>query len=55
LNITQLRYSLADDGAVGRLFKKPHHRSYFNVSVDGFQGGKFTIFVQLAPVTTVNA
>lgn len=43
------------DGAAGKLFKKPDHRSYFNVLVDGYQGGKFTIFSQFAPVKTVNA
>jgi hypothetical protein len=42
------------DGAAGKLFKKPDHRSYFNVLVDGYQGGKFTIFSQTAPVKTVN-
>jgi len=34
------------DGVAGKLFKKPDHRSYFNVLVDGYQGGKFTIFAQ---------
>ena len=38
------------DGAAGKVFKKPDHRSYFNVLVDGYQGGKFTIFAQFAPV-----
>jgi hypothetical protein len=31
------------DGAAGNVFKKPSRRSYFNVSVDGYQGGKFTV------------
>jgi hypothetical protein len=43
------------DGTAGKLFKKPDHRSYFNVLVDGYQGGKFTIFAQFAPVKTVNS
>jgi len=43
------------DGAAANLFKKPGHRSYFNVLVDGYQGGKFTIFSQFAPVKAVNA
>jgi hypothetical protein len=34
------------DGAAGKLFKKPDRKSYFNVTVDGYQGGKFTIFSQ---------
>jgi hypothetical protein len=42
------------DGAAGKLFKKPDRRTYFNVSVDGYQGGKFTIFAQFQPVKTVN-
>jgi hypothetical protein len=42
------------DGAAAKLFKRPDQRSYFNVLVDGYQGGKFTIFSQFAPVKTVN-
>jgi hypothetical protein len=38
------------DGASGKVFKKPDHRSYFNVLVDGYQGGKFTIFAPSVPV-----
>lgn len=38
------------DGAAGKVLKKPDHRSYFNVLVDGYQGGKFTIFSQAVPV-----
>jgi hypothetical protein len=34
------------DGAAGKLFKKPDRKTYFNVTVDGYQGGKFTIFAQ---------
>jgi hypothetical protein len=41
------------DGAAGKVLQKPDHRSYFNVSVDGYQGGKFIIFAQLVPVKTV--
>jgi hypothetical protein len=37
------------DGAPGSVLKKPDHRSYFNVLVDGYQGGKFTIFAQSVP------
>ncbi len=37
------------DGAAGTLFKKPDRRSYFNVLVDGYQGGKFTILSQFTP------
>jgi hypothetical protein len=35
------------DGAAAAVFKKPDHRSYFNVSIDGYQGGKFNIFSAL--------
>jgi hypothetical protein len=38
------------DGEAGKVFRKPDHRSYFNVLVDGYQGGKFTIFAPFAPV-----
>jgi hypothetical protein len=34
------------DGAAGKLLAKPDHRSYFNVTVDGYQGGKFNLFAQ---------
>jgi hypothetical protein len=37
------------DGAAGEALKKPAHRSYFNVTVDGYQGGKFSIFSQFVP------
>jgi hypothetical protein len=37
------------DGAAGKILKKPDHKSYFNVTVDGYQGGKFTIFSQFVP------
>jgi hypothetical protein len=37
------------DGAAGKLLKKPDRKSYFNVLVDGYQGGKFTIFSQFVP------
>jgi hypothetical protein len=39
------------DGAAGEVIKKPGYRSYFNVSVDGYQGGRFTILAQLVPST----
>ena len=38
------------DGEAGKVLKKPDHRSYFNVTVDGHQGGKFTILAPFAPV-----
>jgi hypothetical protein len=39
------------DGPASQIFKKPDRRSYFNVSVDGYQGGKFTILSQFVPVS----
>jgi hypothetical protein len=42
------------DGAAGEMFKKPDHKSYFNVTVDGYQGGKFSIFAKAAAIKTVN-
>jgi hypothetical protein len=41
------------DGAAGEMFKKPDHKSYFNVTVDGYTGGKFTVFAKAAPIKTV--
>jgi hypothetical protein len=41
------------DGAAGNVYKKPDHRSYFNVSVDGYQGGKFSILSQSIPANFV--
>ena len=41
------------DGTAGEVFKKPGHRSYFNVLIDDYQGGKFTVFSQFAPVRSV--
>ena len=38
------------DGAADKVFKKPFHRSYFTVSVDGYQGGRFTIFSASIPI-----
>jgi hypothetical protein len=37
------------DGAAGKVLKKPDRRSYFNVLVDGYQGGKLTIVSQFVP------
>ena len=37
------------DGVAGQLFKKPDRRTYFSVLVDGYQGGKFTLFAQFIP------
>ena len=42
------------DGPAGVMFKKPDRRSYYNVQVEGYQGGKFVIFSQFVPVQTVN-
>jgi len=42
------------DGAAGKLLQRPDHRSYFTVSVDGYQGGRFTILSQFVPVRTVS-
>lgn len=38
------------DNAAGKVFVKPDHRSYFNVAVDGYQGGRFTILAQFVPL-----
>jgi hypothetical protein len=43
------------DGPAGAVFKKPDHKSYFNVTVDGYEGGTFYILSQLYPVQTVTS
>ena len=42
------------DGIAGKVLKKPDHRHYFNVLVDGYQGGRFTILSQFVPIKVVN-
>jgi len=37
------------DGPAGAVLKSPGHRSYFNVSVDGYVGGKFIILSPFVP------
>jgi hypothetical protein len=37
------------DGAAGEVLKKPGHRSHFNVSVDGYVGGRMTILAPFVP------
>jgi hypothetical protein len=32
------------ESAAGAVFRKPDHRNYFNVLVEGYQGGRFSIF-----------
>jgi hypothetical protein len=41
------------DGAAGEMFAKPDHRSYFNVRMEGYQGGRFNIFSRFVPGKTV--
>ena len=41
------------DGVAGKVFAKPDHRSYFYVQVDGYQGGRFSIFSQFVSGRTV--
>jgi hypothetical protein len=42
------------DGNAGKVYAKPDHRSYFKVQVDGYQGGRFSIFAQFVPIKTVS-
>jgi hypothetical protein len=37
------------DGTAGEVLKKPCHRSHFNVSVDGYVGGRLTILSPFLP------
>jgi hypothetical protein len=32
------------EGAAAKMFRRPDHRSYFAVDVEGYQGGRFSIF-----------
>ena len=43
------------DHGPGRVFLKPDHSSYFNVSVQGYQGGRFSILAQMLPLTRGSA
>lgn len=38
------------DGDAGEVLRKPFHKLFFNVSVDGYQGGKFSILAPNTPV-----
>jgi hypothetical protein len=38
------------DGAAGTVLACPDRRSYFNVSIDGYQGGRFTAIAQFVPL-----
>jgi len=42
------------DGNAEKVLKKPDRRNYFNVVVEGYQGGRFTILSQSVPVKVVN-
>jgi hypothetical protein len=37
------------DGAAGEVLRNPGHRSHFNVSVDGYVGGRLTILSPFIP------
>jgi|HubBroStandDraft_1064217.scaffolds.fasta_scaffold166534_1 hypothetical protein len=41
------------DGAAEQVYKKPDHKSYFNVLVEGYQGGRFSIFAPFCVGRTV--
>jgi hypothetical protein len=43
----------AVDGAARQVLQKPGHRSNFDVTVDGYQGGRFSIFSPLRVLTGV--
>jgi hypothetical protein len=38
------------DGVAGKVFKEPFHRSYFTVAVEGYQGGRMSIFSPFIPI-----
>ena len=37
------------DGPAEKAFKQPFRRNYFNVTIEGYQGGKFTILSDFIP------
>jgi hypothetical protein len=41
------------ESAAGTVFRKPDHRSYFTVQVEGYQGGRFCIFAPFSAGKTV--
>jgi hypothetical protein len=43
------------DGAAGAVFLKPDRRSYFNVTIDGYQGGRFAALAQFVRLQTVSS
>jgi hypothetical protein len=42
------------DGAAGKVLKSPDHRSYFTVSIDGYQGGRLTVLSPFVPIRIVS-
>jgi hypothetical protein len=38
------------DGPAEKAFKQPFRRNYFNVTIEGYQGGKFTILSDFIPI-----
>lgn len=38
------------DGPAGDVLKKPFHKNFYNVTVEGYQGGKFSIFGPQIPL-----
>jgi hypothetical protein len=41
------------DGVAGSVYRKPGHRSNFNVQIDGYQGGRFSVLSQIGVVRVV--
>lgn len=42
------------DGVAETVFRKPDHKSFFDVLVDGYQGGRFSIFAAFNAGRTVS-
>jgi hypothetical protein len=40
-------------GQAEHVFKEPFHRSYFAVSIEGYQGGRFSIFSPFIPTKSL--
>lgn len=41
------------DGVAGKILKEPFRRNYFTVTVEGYPGGRFSIFAPFVPIKLV--
>ncbi|MGA2671850.1 MAG: hypothetical protein ABSE99_01370 [Terracidiphilus sp.] len=41
------------EGPAAKVYKEPFHRSYFTVTVEGYQGGRFAVLAPFVPIRLV--